>query len=613
MLALGVLGLAACVGAMLAFFFGASFAAKCILSGLSCGLSIGLLCEAAFGRSLRRQVLASLALILFSFFFAMAGLTRENLEQRVYLVAILGLGFQLRYWLLALARVRRNEQIAFAREISSRAVKEASVFVDNDIESLVPTETLREGHICRVPPQGVFPADGVVTFGSGFVAESFSDSSDTKLKGMGSPVFAGTRSENGTLLVRVTSTGMGTYASRMARALGYHPSMRWFWAVDGAALLVALILFAVSGPAAAVPALLTSSAASVFAVLTALHFSLARVAVTRLWLWGEGGLARLARAGMLVTTAPGVLSEGRPKLAAVETLKPLSEDAALGLLGPLARKLESPAAYALLLELRARNIPLQLADFFEPREDGGLCMIGGEEIRWVTVNPSRSSPAALGELGPFVAEHINAGDEVCLLERQGTVQAALAFRDATVKDAPHASEELRRSGYPVLLVSPLPKRCTARLQTELGLEHAQGESGPREIEMLVARLADEKLSPAWLQAGSQRPARAAAVLASAAAASAADLLVPDIRLPEVAHALRFGKLTRYRTRAALGLLFGAQAGLLLSFVTANPVIAATLHLGSGWTVNPLTAAILGVLPGFLAFFLAHTRLDADLV
>lgn len=524
-----------------------------------------------------------------------------------HLLAVASFAFQARIWLVALAATRKRERLDFADTIEARRPETAIVFVDNDIESEVPLGTLREGHIYRVAPGQILPADGFVTFGSGFVDESMAgDTEDLRMKGMGSAVFAGTRNKNATLLVRATAVGERTFAYRLTAALRRQSRARRELLPDAAGLATALLLWLISGPAAAFAVLLVSSGAGVYAALAASDFSLARAGAAHRWLWDRAGLTRLSGAGMLVTTAPLVLTEGRPKLAAVETTGTLSEDAVLGLLGPVARKLETPAAFAVLLELRARNIPLQMADFFELREGGGLAFVGGEEIRWVALEQLRDQPP-LGALEGFVHEHQNAGEEICLLEREGTIQAALAFRDATVKGAHEAAEALRDCGYPVLLVSPLPKRCTARLQTELGVEHAQGESGERETEALVSRLAGERLSPAWVQTGPFRPSRAAAVVARAGAADEADLLVPDPALPDVAAALGFATRARARLRLSLGFLYGVQAGLVLALVAGNPVVAGALHAGAGWVANPLAVAIVGVLPGFFAFFLAHVR------
>ena len=100
-------------------------------------------------------------------------------RQDVVPLAVAGaFAYQARAWLLALAAVRRRESLALADALEARRPASASVFVDHDIESLVPLDALREGHLFRVGAGQAFPADGVVTLGSGSVDESFGEAEE---------------------------------------------------------------------------------------------------------------------------------------------------------------------------------------------------------------------------------------------------------------------------------------------------------------------------------------------------------------------------------------------------------------------------------------------------
>jgi Cu+-exporting ATPase len=415
------------------------------------------------------------------------------------------------------------------------------------------------------------------------------------MKGMGSLVYAGTRNQSGGLLIRATAVGTWTFLSRLAaRArLGLEQNAHpWIIADAALTLLSALLLFAVSGPSSALRAFLMASGAGCLALLARFEGDLAEVSTERRWLWGPNGPRRLSDCGILVTGVSGVLTEGRPRLAAVESAGLLSEDAVLGLMGPLARKLETPAAFALLLELRARNIPLQQCEFFQSLDNGGLAIVGGEELRWISY-AGESLPAPLES---FVKSHEGAGDEIHLLERHGAVEAAAAFRDEPVKGAPAAAANLRAIGLPTLLVSTSPKRAVARLQTALGLEHACGESGPRETEALFRRLSEEGLRPAWVQRDAFRPAAAHALVSLPGAPGAADLQLPSTTLPEIAAALGLARRAGRRLRLSTGLIFGCQFGLLFLSLIADRKIAQFLHLGNGFPLSDPALALAAVLP-----------------
>jgi hypothetical protein len=506
-----------------------------------------------------------------------------------------------RTWFVALSFRAARERESLARELERSLPETATVFVDNDIESEVPTTALREGHLFRLASGQRAPADGFVTFGSSFVDERLTQCGvpDLRMKGMGSLVYAGTRNQGGALLVRATGVGTWTLLSRLAaRArLGLEQNARSWIAADAAlTLLVGIVLFAVSGPSAALRAFLVATGAGCLALFARFECDLAFASSARRWLWGSDGVKRLNGCGILVTTTGGVLTEGRPRLAAVECTGLLSEDAVLGLMGPLARKLETPAAFALLLELRARNIPLQQCEFFQPLENGGLAIVGGEELRWI----SYAGEALPATLETFAREHEYAGDEIHLLERHGTIEAAAAFRDEPVKGASESAATLRAHGFPALLVSTAPKRTVARLQSELGLEHAQGESGPREIDALFRRLSDEGLSPIWVQRDSFRPAAARGLVSLPGAPGAADLQLASTTLPEIAAALSLAHRAGRAFKVSTGLVFSCQTGLLAVLLAADGEIAQKLHLGGGWHLSDPALALAAVVPVFVS-------------
>ncbi|MGZ6404032.1 MAG: P-type ATPase, partial [Bdellovibrionota bacterium] len=529
-------------------------------------------------------------------------------------LAATAFAFQARLWLLSLCDRRASARRELARALEARNPSQATVFVDHDIESEVPSTSLREGHLFRLSPGQIVPADGFVTFGSGFVDESLlaGGGEDLQMKGMGSLVYAGTRNKNGALLVRATAVGTWTLLSRLAAhaRLGLEQSLGALGATDAVlTFTAAAALMAYSGAPAALRAFLVASGAGCLALLASFEADCAALSAARRWLWGPDGIRRLNACGILVTPAGGVLSEGRLRLAAVECSSKLSEDAVLGLLAPLARKLETPAAFALLLELRARNIPLQQSEFFQPQEGGGMAIVAGEEIRWLAYDSARSLP--LGPLDAFVTAHENAGDEVHLLERQGIVAAAVAFHDEPVKGASEAAGALKAIGFPVLLVSRLPRRAISRLQTGFGIDHAQGETGTPETEVLMNRLTAENLAPIWVQKDAFRPAAAAGLVALPAAPGSADLVLPSLHLPEIASALAFARNAGRALRLGLGWLLSCQAGLLFVLLGADARIASLLRLGSGWRLSEGTLALAALIPVFLAHVLVRQAFPGE--
>jgi len=522
------------------------------------------------------------------------------------LLAATALALQLRFLLLAYTGNKQRQREKKAIALCARIPTSVSVFVDNDIESEVKIDDLRENHVYRLMPGQIVPTDGLITYGSGFVDESLSagEPANLRMKGTGDFVFAGSLNRNGTLLVRASSVGAQTFSAQLAARMIHGSECGRFrlLAMDAIFLVAAMFLLALATPADALQVFLLTSGTSTLAALAAFELGLAQVSCSRLWLWQSGGIRRLAQTGMLVLRADGVLSEGRPKLVAIESVT-LSEDAVLGMMGPLARKLETPASFAVLQELRQRNIPLQQVELYQPHENGAIGIVASDEIHWVNI-AQLGRDADFGDLSSFVEENFSAGDELHGMVREGKLEAVLAFRDSPVSGAAASVEELRSISLPILLVSSLPKRAVNRLQTELSLEHAQGETNEAETQLLIDRLAKEGLAPAWIQTSSFRPRRCGAVAALPLSPTGrdlpADLTALQLTLPALVDSLRFARQALRRLRSSLFWIYGAQTGMLIALFSANPRLAGMLDLGTGWKINASALALAGVLPGFVA-------------
>ncbi len=507
------------------------------------------------------------------------------------LLAAVAFAFQARYLFVKSAERNQEDRNSLAKALKSQLPDQATVYVDNDIESELSAGALQEGHLFRLVQGQIIPADGLVTFGSSFVDETLLPNSkeNLQIKGMGSRVLAGTRNKNGSLLVRATAVGEQTFSARLAKRIekGAEFKYRRLLAIDALLTLpVALVLFFTYGPSAALKAFLLSSGAGSFAILGLFEFRMAKTSAANRYLWGNNGaIGKWNKAGMLVFQSIGALTEGRPKLAAIESISNCSEDAALALLAPIARKLETPASFAILQELCIRNIPLQQSDFFQATPTGGTALVAGEEIHWIHFDSKKMKVPSLFE--PFITQAKICGDEVILLERQSEVQAALAFRDPPLPGVVSAIKALRGISLPVLLVSSLPKSALARLQSELDLEHVHGETDDAAIEILMNQLMKEKLAPAWLQTSQYHPRRRTALASLPFLKDdGADLIMPQLDLPSLANALISARMAMRRLRFSLCWIFGAQAALLI-YLLLNGACSGT------------ALALAGVVPGLL--------------
>lgn len=422
------------------------------------------------------------------------------------LVAVL-LALQLRLLLLRWVERGRQRNLAFASDLKASLPEKALVFVDIDIEGEAPLSSIIEGHLIRIRPGDMIPADGQITFGSSFVDESpLTGEREPKTKSMGSYVYAGSRNKNGSFIFRVNTPPSSSMAMLLASALerGFPFSAllsRPFFFLESITIAAAMA-YAYVGDGSILTVLnvfLVSSGLWFAAAIWAREYSFIAQSSAGGIVWKDNkSIQQIAKTGTTVSTATGVVTEGRAKVSAVEGTKSLTEDGALRLVGPLARKLENEFSFALLQELQSRNIRLELVDDFQTGPSGTVGIVDGQEVRWMNIETARLEGIPLASLASFTEARIMAGETVQVLVQDGVAVAAFAFRDPVTDQAVEGITLLAKMGIPFLLVAPDTALAIRRLQDELGLRHAHPDCDEADAELLLENMAKEGLRPLWI-------------------------------------------------------------------------------------------------------------------
>lgn len=418
------------------------------------------------------------------------------------------LALQARLFLIGRAEQLELVNKGFSRELSETLPENSLLFIDNDIETITPTASLHADHIVRVQSGEVLPADGIVSFGSGFTEEILiTGDPEPATKGMGKAVFAGSRNKSTTFLYRVVNANSETLLLRKAKFL--KRGFRDFPLVGVRYLLVEVLAFfslvtlhlAIEDSTNAVLGVWLASLGAIYAAaIWSLRLALVkRSAASGVIFRSMADLKTVANARSLVTDPEGSVMEGTLRLSGVGTDEALGEAGALRLAAPLARRIESPAAYCLLKELRIRNIPLELMDNYFPSPGGGTGSLGGEEIRWVDEATAIAEEIPYLSFRTFLSQEMKRpGASAHLLLREGKVVAAFAFVDAVRASSSEMVAALHRAGLSLILISPARQESVEALAQEIGVTHFQGEAGPKTSFELLEKLKREGLAPLWL-------------------------------------------------------------------------------------------------------------------
>lgn len=411
---------------------------------------------------------------LLTFLLAVPLLSPKDLT--TFLAILFALFLRLFFFYSGYRALQRNS--GFAADLLELIPKQALVYIDNDIESLSDISAVREGHIIRMQGQEIIPVDGFITFGSGFVDESaLTGNTAPVLKSMGSPVFAGTKSMGGALLVRAERVNQGTYLFQMAQQLKAAP--QYSYAID--LLFLALLGFAYATQS---PYFLFFSPASfACAILWRLDLSFRARASALGCVWKEK-VSSLFQANVLIT-GKDTLIEKKVRLTDIMGLQ-LSEDGALRLFGPLARRVENEPAFAILQEIKTRNIPLEILEVYIEHPEGSGGVLAGDQLSWIE-NP-KEIPA---ELKAFCEERNLNGERLVFLELNGKISAVAAFEESIKKGSKETIQTLKELGFDFILTHP-NKISVKKLAEELGISHVSDLN-----ETLFTSLENEGLIPLW--------------------------------------------------------------------------------------------------------------------
>ncbi|MCS7314827.1 MAG: copper-translocating P-type ATPase [Bryobacterales bacterium] len=509
-------------------------------------------------------------------------------------------------------RVRRKTGQAL-RSLLALAPSTATLVLPDGGERPVPLEQVRIGDRLRVRPGEKVPVDGVVLEGSSFVDESMVTGEPWPVEKLpGARVIGGTVNGTGSFLMRAERVGAETLLARIVAIVlraqrSRAPIQRFADRVAArfvpAVLLVAVLTFVVWLWFVPEPSLARAliSAVTVLIIACPCVLGLATpMAVTV-------GTGRGAREGILVRDAAvwelldsvntivvdktGTLTEGKPRMTAIEPLGELPRSELLHLAASLERSSEHPLAAALLEAATAEGIRPEYADRFSARPGRGVVgVIGGRAVALGSGLLMEELGVAVDGLRQREKELAAPGRTVLYLAVEGRAQALLVFADPIKPSSREAVQALHKEGFRVVMLTGDNAAAAQAVARELGI-----------AEVKAAMLPEDKLAfVRQLQAEGRRVAMAGDGINDAPALAQADvgiamgtgtdiametapvtLVKGDLRA--IVRALRLGRATMRIIRQNLLFAFGYN-------LLAVPAAAGVFYPVFGLAPGPVLAA-----------------------
>ncbi len=403
---------------------------------------------------------------------------------------------------------------------SSQSVKrlldlqpETARIVRDGYERDLPITEVFVGDLVRIRPGERIPVDGEVVGGHSAVDESFVTGEPIPVeKTDGDMVIGGSINGTGTLLVKVSVVGEGTFLQQVIRHIEDARALK-----PGLLHLVDRILVVYTPTVLTVAVLsllgwslgtwlLTGQADTqrgVFAALSVLVMGYpcavgiaAPLAIVR----GAGAAADqgiIMRTGeafqafgsvrSIVLDKTGTLTEGKPTVQEIEALG--DPEQLLATAAAAEASSEHPLGQAVLSAALERNLDLpEVADFQSFTGRGVAALIEGDRVLVGRPQFLEAEGVDLATLAARIQELETAGRTVIAVSRDGTLLGAIALGDRLRADASAAMAAMRQAGLTPILVTGDNRRAAKLVASQLGIEDVRAGVLPGQKAEIVREL-----------------------------------------------------------------------------------------------------------------------------
>ena len=499
---------------------------------------------------------------------------------------------------------------ASIQALSELAPKTAFLDRDGSLEE-VPADSLAVGDMILVRPGDRFPADGVITTGSGEVNEAPVTGESTPVrKTLGDTVFAGTVNADAALGVRVTAAAADNTIARVVKLVeeaqeSKAPTERF---IDRFSRYYTPAVVVVAALVAVVPPLMFGAAwhgwiykglailligcpcALVISTPAAIAASLSAGARRGLLLKGGAVLESLGKITLVAFDKTGTLTEGKPKVTDVIAFSG-AESEVIAFAAALESGSSHPLASAILAKAEADKVVVGQAK--------NAAAVGGKGVTGV-VNGARlflGSAEAAGEqtaLSPAQSAAIavlsDQGKTVSILLRDGEILGAIAMRDESRADAKRGLMRLTEAGVRTVMLTGDNARTAQAIGEQLGIEVRAGLL-PQDKQRIVQELQAEGHQVAKVGDGiNDAPALAAAQVGIAmgggtdVALETANAAALHGRVSDVADMIALSKRTMGNIGQNITIALGLKAVFLVTTVIGVTGLWPAILADTGATV-----------------------------
>ncbi|WP_347272086.1 heavy metal translocating P-type ATPase [Sphingomonas sp. CARO-RG-8B-R24-01] len=362
------------------------------------------------------------------------------------------------------------------RALMDLAPKTARRVRSDGSEEEVSLANVAAGDRLRVRPGDAIPVDGVVVEGRSSVDESMLTGEPAPvLKEAEAAVTGGTVNGTGSLVMEARAVGSDTMLARIVRMVADAQRSRapiqavadqvsgWFVPLVVLVSIATFVVWSLVGPEPRmVHALLNAIAVLVIACPCALGLATpmsimvgtGRGAQAGVLVKNAEALQGLEKVDTLVIDKTGTLTEGKPKLIAVQTIGSVVENDMLALAAAVEGQSEHPLAHAIVVAAKDRDLQLgTVTDFASQTGLGVSAKVDGRSVVIGNAEQMSRIGADPKALDADADRHRGDGAGVILVAIDGALAGLLAVADPVRANAGEAIAALRQQGLRVIMLT----------------------------------------------------------------------------------------------------------------------------------------------------------------
>ncbi|MGN6424227.1 MAG: copper-transporting P-type ATPase [Asticcacaulis sp.] len=431
------------------------------------------------------------------------------------------------------ARAQTGEAI---RSLLRLAPNEATRIRADGTDEIVPLAEVQSGDRLRVRPGEKVPVDGEVLSGDSHVDEAMITGEAMPVaKTAGDAVTGCTVNQAGSFVMKATRVGGDTLLSQIVNMVSSAQRSRapiqrvadkvsgWFVPVVMAVAALTFVVWWLVGPEPKLAyAILSAIAVLIIACPCALGLATPMSIMA--------GTGRAARAGILVRDAEaleafqqvdtlvvdktGTLTEGKPRLVAIDTLPGFTDARLLSLAASLEGSSEHPLGAAIVAAGKDRRLHLfEVSDFQSMTGQGVTGLVDGAKVALGNSALFEALKLDLSGLAQKAKAHREQGQTTVFIAIDGQAAGLIAIADAIKADTAAALDALRAEGLKIVMLTGDNKVTAAAIARDLGIDDFEADVLPQRKAEVVQDLVRQGRKVAMAGDGvNDAPALAAATV-----------------------------------------------------------------------------------------------------